>query len=158
MRDGRLHSWTKASAANALVGCALTNMSKQWHPVACEAVATYSFKGNVERKEVGFKKGCRLELYEERRGWYRGYVLPRRTHGLIPGNHISITATHGNVDLFSPLGQARRRRCCAAALALLGLRTKAQGTLLHSQPVDIVLMMSRMVLTTRADAIWDMDL
>lgn len=78
-----------------------------WHGVfqcllCIAATATHRFKGNAERDEASFDKGAKLELYEERKGWYRGYVLPARTHGLIPGNHLQITATHDALDILAP--------------------------------------------------------
>ncbi len=73
------------------------------HCVAHHIVAaTHKFKGNAEREEVSFEKGAKIEVYEERRGWYRGYVLPDRAHGLIPGNHIKIVAEHEEMDIYPP--------------------------------------------------------
>jgi hypothetical protein len=83
---------------------------KKWTPVSLLATATHRFKGNAEKGELKFEKVCanrfvacccasfqsvhekgaELELFEERRGWYRGCVVGQEDErGLVPSNHIA---------------------------------------------------------------------
>lgn len=76
--------------------------SKTWKRVAIEAVATTRVRGAPEKGEIGFERGAELELFAERRGWYKGYVLPDRKHGIIPGKALHITVEHDELDIEPP--------------------------------------------------------
>ncbi len=89
-------------------------MSKTWKRVAIEAVATTRVRGAPDKGEVGFERGAELELYSERRGWYKGYVLPERKHGIIPGKAIHITVEHDTLDIEPPADDEEQEEQAAA--------------------------------------------